>query len=62
MSVGTIICGLLLVGLLAVALSTSIRRRRKKRRDHYGSLDWPVVRADVELYVDDKGIVRWRKR
>lgn len=62
MSVGTIICGLLLVGLLAVALSTSIRRRRKKRRDHYGSLDWPVVRADVEIYVDDKGIVRWRKR
>ena len=62
MSVGTIICALLLVGLLAVALSTSIRRRRKKRRDHYGSLDWPVVRADIELYVDDKGIVRWRKR
>lgn len=62
MSVGTIVCGLLLVGLLAVALSTSIRRRRKKRRDHYGSLDWPVVRADVEIYVDDKGIVRWRKR
>lgn len=62
MSIGTIICGLLFVGLLAVALSTSIRRRRKKRRDHYGSLDWPVVRADVEIYVDDKGIVRWRKR
>lgn len=62
MSIATIVVALLLVGLLAVALATSIRRRRKKRRDHYGSLDWPVVRADVQIYVDDKGIVRWRKR
>jgi MYXO-CTERM domain-containing protein len=62
MNVATVVVIVLLVGLLAVALSTSIRRRRKKRREHYGSLDWPVVRADVEIYVDDKGIVRWRKR
>jgi hypothetical protein len=62
MSIATVVVIVLLVGLFAVALSTSIRRRRKKRREHYNALDWPVVRADVQIYVDDKGIVRWRKR
>lgn len=62
MSIATVVVIVLLVGLFAVALSTSIRRRRKRRREHYNALDWPVVRADVEIYVDDKGIVRWRKR
>jgi hypothetical protein len=62
MSIATVVVIVLLVGLLAVALATSIRRRRKRRREHYNALDWPVVRADVEIYVDDNGIVRWRKR